>query len=206
VGTSKSVSDLAGKCNKYATAIPKANEVALRQAALAAKEVMIANAATIGGLKVGQPLPKAGKGKWGARYDIKQGLTSRTEAGVSKDAVLRYIGPVHWAEGGTKPHFITPAGVGGSRSSRAGRAAAANLFTFMVAGGSVEGVYGGLRRSKASSGRARALKVGGQFAMWAKHPGAKARPFWSPTKAQIAVQTPRVFQAAYTGALVRTFT
>lgn len=186
MGTSKDVSHLVGKIDKYRDVVPKANGVAVRQAALAAKPVMIAGPVR-SGLPVGGSIPRHKKGKWGVSFDVK-GTTRAT-------AMLRYRGPVHWIESGTNPHPIIPKGYAkarrGARISKGLSGSALTMSSDLL--------------GKAGGKGARLLKTPYGPVPFVNHKGSKARPFWSVTQVEVVKVTTAVLKAAHSRALLESF-
>lgn len=205
MGKSSSVAELVGKIDKYSNAIPKANRATVTNAAQAGKAVMLAGAAK-SGLTPGSSLPRKNRSgkpgpKWGVRYTIK--------GDREPSAVLKYVGPVHWIDQGTKPHLIVPRNArarmgriskkSGPNASQAAMAAA--LFGFMGGGGGA-----GLGGSDLTSGKGGVLSYGSnQFSRYVMHPGTAARPFWQDTKKKVIETTKRTAESTHSRALMQAF-
>lgn len=223
MATSRSGAELAGKFYRAATILPAANRQAVEQAALFAKEEFI-RGAVAAGLRQGGALPKASGARWGARYDVK-GTRNPT-------AMVRYVGPVHWAFSGTKPHTIVASQFGNFRAGtrreyangRVERVRARNrraealedeLGANLAFGGSGRGLFGdALSRTRSADAkrlakgrrlraRKRALKTPDGLRAYAFHPGHRGRNTWPAVKARIERGTPAVFADANRNALIR---
>lgn len=194
--TSRSSAELAGKFYKLASTIPAANRDAVENAALFAKEEFI-KGGVAAGLKAGGNLPSHSKARWGARYDIK-GFKNPT-------ALVRYVGPVHWAFGGTKQHIIVARHLASRTAARAKQDRIGAMAAF---GGSNRGVFGALkthtRRGKMRAGK-RALTIPGAGTpkAYAFHPGHRGRNAWPIVQNRIRLGAPKVFAPSYQRAIVK---
>lgn len=153
---------LPAKIHALATAVEKGRKDTVMDMALAAKDEFLKGPPRSG-------LPKSSSLKWGAGFDIK--------GGAKPTALVKYRGPVHWTNFGTKPHVITPKGFVGSRASR-----------------TAAGSAGRLSQAKVSRGATRALAFDGKVRRVAYHPGQKARPFWPKVKKQVADEAPKILE------------
>lgn len=91
---SRSVSELAAKFDRYATALPKAQMDAARAAGPIIKVAWIGVAGTAGL----NPGSKVGRQKWGVKYNV----------GKKGNLYIRYTGKLHLVNGDTKAHPIIP--------------------------------------------------------------------------------------------------
>ena len=107
---------------------------------------------------------------------------------------VRAANPAHLFNNPTAAHFVVAAGVGGSRRSRATRLGglASRTVRTVNAGGertrytqqsrllegpvSAAGAFRGLRQTKASARGKKALKIGGNLRLYARHRGTRGRP------------------------------
>lgn len=159
-----SAADLARRLGSVATAVERGQREAVNQTAFVAKQEMIDG---IGKSGV-KPSSMLGGRKWSVGYNVR-GQTRPM-------ALVSYRGPVHWIEGGTKPRVVGARRLG----TRAG-------IQRNVGSGS----FGRFRSSRG----AKALNIPGiGFRAYANHPGTRARPFWTRTKARIAQRGPEVMQ------------
>jgi hypothetical protein len=165
----------------YAHTIPRTNRAGVEAAALFAKGVMV-DGAVAAGLRRGGTLPAHGKAKWGARFDVKG------PANGPHHAFVRYVGPVHWAFGGTKPHVIGARRLG-SRKAIAARA----------------GTGQGFGRMKNKRG-AKALSTPFGPRAYVNHPGMAGRNTWPATKKRVVAGSKKAWVAGHRTALRRTFT
>lgn len=196
MGTSRSAAELAGKFANLAAEVPGANKEAVSRSALLGKDIMIQGAVQAG-LRRGGKLPAHGTKAWNARYDIK-GTGNPT-------ALLRYVGPVHWAFGGTSPHIIGARRYG-TRTSWRRRYGNSIMQGMSGAAGAKRGRGKTLAagRGVMRSGRgAQALRFGGRFALYSLHPGSTGRDTWPTTKRRIEQMAPREFHKAHKAALRR---
>jgi hypothetical protein len=113
MGTSRSAAELNKKMQDIATTIPRATRAGVTQASQAAKETIIAVAASRG---VSRSSRIAG-GKWSVGYNVK-GTTNPT-------SLIRIRGPFHLVESNTRAHEIKARRAPGSRSRRRGKRALA---------------------------------------------------------------------------------
>ncbi len=211
---SRSAAELAGKFHHAATLIPKANRSAVEESALWAKEAML-RGGVAAGLRRGGALPRASGAKWGARYDIK-GTRNPT-------ALIRYVGPVHWAFSGTEDHFIVASRYGNFRSSKrkGGRSRSASAISLerevganAAFGGSNRGRFAGLAAKQAQAdakrakggrsvrARKQALRTPQGLRAYAFVRGAKGRNTWPQTKKSIEDRTPAVFVRMHRHSLI----
>jgi len=208
----RDVADLVNKFQRTGQSIGYANESALTQIGVWGKGEMTAGAVAAG-LRLGGALPSHRKSKWGARFEFGQAhqLQRRTRAstaamtiggavgtagGVQRASgasiLLRYVGPVHWAFMGTKPHIIMPRGAarGRARRRRAFQGAA-----FLRALGQDPGQVG--------TGGVLRTPYGPR--PYVNHPGTKGRNTWPATKARLLVGAPRMWRQAQVGAITNLF-
>lgn len=189
MGTSRSGKELAGKLTAYSASIPGANKAAVNSVALFAKEEFIVGA-TQAGLRRGGQLPSHSKARWGARYDFR-----------GSEAMVRYVGPVHWAFTGTKPHIIGARGLDtrAGHRRRMGRTVGSALSGKKVRGKQLGSGY------RVRGKGARALSFGGRFSAYAMHPGTRGRNTWPATKKRVAARAPREFQKHHRQQLYKVF-
>lgn len=158
MGTSRSGKEVAGKFRAVADDMKAAQGPALNAAALAAKNKMVAApGAPRGTVK--------GAGKKGSRVGVRYKI-------VGNVAYVRWFGPAHLVNNPTKPHFI------GLKSARVQRRIGGNLIAALAA------PTGGKRLRKTKAATLRPLKIGGDFAMWAKHPGTRGKRFFQRSRPQ----------------------
>jgi hypothetical protein len=181
---SVSSTQLAAKCYRAGTELHGANRAAVAQAALTAKQTMLAGAAAVG-LRPGAPLPRHRKTKWGVGFDIL-GVANPT-------ARVRARGPYWWIDRGTKPHVILPRR---ARQARRGIAVVSALT-----GAAVSGAAGMTSGSRSNA----VLRTPWGPRRWVQHPGAPARPFVTPTMTMIRREIPAVIRAAQRRALISAF-
>lgn len=169
---------MAGKFANLAVSVEATNRAAVARIADDGKEIML-RGAVAAGLRRGGTLPSHGSARWGARYDLK--------GTRNPSALLRYTGPVHWALGGTSPHVIGARGRGTRRSWQRRYAVEQTnaLLGLQGAKGSRARSLGSGRYGTRSKG-AKALRFGGRFATYARHPGHRGRNTWPATKALVA--------------------
>ena len=188
----KNSADLARKLYLYADGIDRANRQAVGQAAMFAKEQFIAGAVAAG-LRRGGNLPSRGRAKWGARFeDLRKAAPGQVAA------LVKYVGPVHWAFWGTSPHIIAARKLATRRGARRRQAGLGAVAAF---GGSNRGAFGrmGTRRG------AKALTVPGASGpkAYAFHPGTAGRNTWPIVKNRVRNGAPKVFAPAHRGAMLR---
>lgn len=192
-GTSR---ELAAKLYSLADGVGEANKKAVTQALMFAKEEFIAGGVAAG-LRRGGALPSHGKARWGARFD--EGAVTKGSGRSNYMGLVRYVGPVHWAFGGTGRHIIAARRLG---SRRKAQQLAPRLGAMAAFGGSNRGAFGQSRRK----GRgAYALTVPGASTprAYAFHPGMRGRNTWPIVKNRVRRGAPRVFPEAYRGAMYR---
>lgn len=163
----RSAAELATKIGRVATAVDRGRKQTVLEMGLAAKDEFLAGPPRVG---LGRRSRLAGA-KWGAGFNIK-GTRNPT-------ALVSYRGPVHWFQGGTRPHFITPKGFRGSRRSRGERAAG--------------GLGNRVSAAKVGRGANQAMRLpdgGIRRTVW--HPGMRARPFFRGVKRQVEKKVPEV--------------
>lgn len=187
--TSRSAGELAGKFVKAASTIPRANAEATGEAALLGKTIFI-EAAVAAGLREGGRLPSSRGSKWTARYDVK--------GQVHATALLRYVGPVHWAFWGTSRHMI----VARRLTTRTGaRLRARRLGAMAAFGGSNRGAFGAMRDVRGGKQALSFAGSGGPKA-YAFHPGMRGRNTWPVAKKKVAAVTPGAYKRAHRSALI----
>lgn len=166
---SSSVDDLANRLVSGGRAITRANRVGVEKACLAGKNVMLSSmTAALGGNRL------SGVGRNGAKVGVRY-----TVVGYQNPVgIIKYTGPVHLANSGTRPHEILPR----SRQTTA---------------------KGNRRR-----GSARALSPAGNpwAAASADHPGTPGKKFAERAEKIVLRQTPRIIQQEVRSHLARTFT
>lgn len=184
MGTSRSVSELQAKMVRYTNAIEDANLDAVSKSAQVVKDRILdrARPATGGDLK----LSGARNRSVGVSYSVD-----------SRGALVRATGPMHWLEGGTKPHAIVPKALGGSRAMRS--SFVANAF--------------GTGLQRLETGKRAALKFpgagrnGSGFAAYSRRAGGlKAQHVWSEGVEDARRPSLEVFRIAQVKALVQSFT
>jgi hypothetical protein len=207
----KDVTDLVNKLQRTGQAIGQTNQSALTQIGVWGKGEMV-KGAVAAGLRPGGALPKHTGAKWGARFETGAagqlmrrasaltnamtiggdvGTAGGVQATSSPTILLRYVGPVHWAFSGTRPHVILArAGMGRARRRRAFQGAA-----FLRALGQDPGTsgVGGLLRTPYGP------------RPYVNHPGTKGRNTWPATKARLLVGAPRMWRQAQVGAITNVF-
>lgn len=184
MGVSRSPEQLAAKFAYAATAIGD-NKVAIERTAFAVKQVFQASLA-MSGVTGSTRISRAVK----VRYSVK-GKQNAT-------ALVRYTGPAHLLNNPTKPHFITPKGVRGSRRSRQERATLARTSRPEFKG------FGSFTDKKGA--RALTIGSGGEPRAYAHHPGTSGLGFYQravPIAARVAPQVYR--QAGFREPLRRIF-
>lgn len=151
---------------RAATATQVRSKMSIEQGSLAAKEIVVATAASKG-LTRDSRITGA---KWAVRYDVK-GFNNPT-------SLLKVTGPFHLVESDTKAHQIYRKGkrVKGRGSSRINKAQA------------LAEVFGG--RGAYSGG---SLKLtDGSYRKVVKHPGTKGKHIWEDSKKIIRRAVPTV--------------
>jgi hypothetical protein len=133
MGTSRSGAQLAAKFDKVGRVVLEGNERKVKRGAEIVRTSVLALAVP----KTGGDLKFSGAGN--KRLGVSTKLVS---GGQNAQAVARAIGPMHWLEGGVKPHGVAPKGSGGSRAARS---AAAGSIGRGVSGVSFNGRGGFLR-------------------------------------------------------------
>lgn len=165
------------KMDRVATVVPRVLDESTRQAAGAAKTLLQAE-----GTAARIPSRK----RWGVRY------TMRPVARGRGGATVFYWGAApYWTEFGTSAHLIAPKGAIKRRAYRA-----ATITAALFGGDRAE-----LARGVARSGRG-ALSIDGELAAFARHPGARPRPFFRGAAARAAVVVSRVYRSAARRSLV----
>lgn len=182
MGTSRTPHELAGKLAVGARGLQRAQKTAVANAALAAKGVFLTGPPR-SGLAVGAPIPRARGKPWTVGYSVKGGPTSPS-------ALIAYRGPVHWVEGGTKPHPVFPKK--GARAARRGAKAISALTGQTVTAGA--GMSGGVLNIP---------NVGPR--RYANSPGGPARPFWHTTKGEARPVATKAVQATLATSMVASF-
>lgn len=197
--------ELAAKFDRLVAVIPDANRAAVEQSAQFAKGEFLA-AAVRAGLRPGGPLPRRSGARWGVRYSI---VGARNPS-----ALVRFVGPVHWAFYGTDDHYVFAGQfgrVGGKAGARVrGRLGAASAF-----GGAADSGLGVLaaRTAKADARRAaagrrvrsrkKALTTPHGPRAWAFVGGSKGNNQFPAARARVAERSPVVFADAHRNAIVR---
>jgi hypothetical protein len=181
VGTSRDPHELAGKLAVGARALQRAQRVAVANAALATKGVMLTGPPK-SGLAVGAPIPRASGKPWSVGYSVK--------GTAEPSALIAYRGPVHWVEGGTKPHPVFPRK--GARAARRGARAVAALTGQTVTAG-----------AGMSTGVLSIPKIGARA--YANSPGGAAKPFWNATKNEAKPVATKTVQTTLATAMVGAF-
>lgn len=147
--TSRSASELAAKFGSLADELRGQSRPAVNKAGEALSDVFYAEAfKSIRG-------PNLAGVKWGSKV-------KRATSAHNPTALVHYVGPVHWFEGGTKEHQISSKKLGGSRKSR-GQA----TYRDAVTGGLLE---------------LAAVSYGGKVRWAVTHPGMRPRPFFARVK------------------------
>lgn len=166
MGTSRSAAEFSRKITRAATATQTRRKITVSEAALTAKEIVVATAASRG---VTQQSRIAGA-RWAVRYDVK-GFNDPA-------ALLKVVGPFHLVESDTRAHKIyrRVARVKGRGSSRLNRQA------------KFDQVFGGKGAYKGGS-----LKLAdGTYRKVVNHPGTSGKNIWSDSKKVIGRAVPRV--------------
>lgn len=109
MGTSRSAFELSAKLAAAAGGIQAATREGIAQASLAGKEIMIEGPAS-SGVRPESRIPRARNGRWSVRFVL-------SEIAGGARSLLRYVGPLHWIEGGTDEHPIPKQG--GRRRAKA---------------------------------------------------------------------------------------
>lgn len=169
MGVSHSPAELAAKMAKLGQAVQKQDEVTVKQAAAMTKKIIVATAASRGV----SPSSKIGGRKWSVVYNIK---------GTEKPtAVLFLRGNFHLVESDTRAHVIG--------ASRWGTRAAFRKRTAQIAlrsGGLGLRLRSNVSRSRTGEIRQRnlksALKINGEFAVYAYHRGTKGKHIFRDSK------------------------
>lgn len=187
-----SAAQLALKCERVATTLPRANTAAINSAAINVKGAWLA-IGSAHGLTPGKKMRGVGKSgaNWNVSYDTK-GFGNPT-------ALVRFTGPVHLVIGANKPHFVGAKGAMADRSH-----GAAGVFNAMAFGGGSSKLKGS-RKARASKKKgARALLINGDFRYSVTHPGTSGHPsFWAECRTAAERIAPQSFKAAIPGALMR---
>jgi hypothetical protein len=196
---SNSVAELLGKFERVATTLPEAHTRAAQSAGNAGKTRMesAGRAARI---------PRPQGRNWSVRYLLTSGPWPTT--------VLFYRGtPPYWVEYGTEPHFMAAKLLGTrtglrQRSRRIGTVAAFDTQTRFRLNRGNRGAFGPMNLTTTRRGEVRArngkkaLVINGDVRSYAFHPGARARPFWQPTKAAVFAMTPEYHRRGLVNGLV----
>ena len=166
---SSSVDDLADRLVPGGREITRANRVGVEKACLAGKNVMLsAMVASLGSNRL------SGVGKNGARVGVRYDVRGYQ----NPVGIIRYTGPAHLVNSGTRPHKIEPR----SRQTTAA---------------------GNRRR-----GSAKALSPAGNpwAAASADHPGTKGKKFAEKAEPIVVAQSKRIITQELRSHLARTFT
>lgn len=171
MGTSTTAAEFSHKITKMATVTQARQKEIVNQGALTVKEIIYAEAA----VKGVSPTAKIAGGRWGVRYDI-WGFNNPT-------ALVRIWGPFHLVDGATKPHYIAAKGLGGSRASRAERAAT---------GG--RGAFAGQKKGRGKGGK-KAIAFGSSLVRaYVHHPGTSGKGIFAASKVKAEIAVPLVMQ------------
>ena len=170
----RDVADLVNKIGRVANAVDKGRHTTITQMALAAKDEFAAGPPRVG-IRRGAKLAGA---KWGAKFNVRKR--------PNPTALISYRGPLHWIQGGTKGHFITPKGFAGSRSSRGLRAAESAIGVGRNRVSTRKVARGGRQAMRFADGNVRRSVF---------HPGARAKPFFGGVKRRVRVVVPRVAES-----------
>ena len=119
---------------KVAAEVKKAESVAVKNAALEAKKIHLAEIRAASG----GDLHLSGVGKSGARLGVSFSVKG---AGKDTTALVRATGPLHLLEHKSRSHTILPRGVGRARGrgAAARRAAKQDLYSALFGGGGFSG-------------------------------------------------------------------
>lgn len=117
MGTSRSGAQLAAKFERAGKVVLQGNDRKVKRGAEMVRTSVLALAAP----RTGGDLAFSGAGN--KRMNVRTKVLS---TGANAKAVAKATGPMHWLEGGVKPHPIVPKKVGGSRAARS--AFVANAF------------------------------------------------------------------------------
>ena len=167
MGTSSSASELAGKLALAGERIQGSTREGVREGAIAAKAIFEAELfGAVGSRRM------SGVGRSGARVGVR--FTNPT-SDVNPTSIVRYVGPVHLANSGTKPHWIAPKNTNAFGRSR-GKGAFALWFP---------------------DGEVRAFPV--------FHPGTAGKQFYPKARDRAAEVVPKVIARAEHRALLSAF-
>lgn len=162
-------------------AVTRANRVGVEQACLAAKKTMIASAVASGMPPPGtRGLRGFNKGKgttWNVRYNVKG---YRNPVGM-----VRFTGPVHLMNNGTKPHWIA------ARNTAWGGRTSARTGNLVGAGKGAHALY-------FPDGEVRNIPV--------FHPGTKGKKFFEKAEPIVGVQSKRIIEREINAHLASVFT
>lgn len=131
MGTSHTGAELAAKFERVGKVVLDGNERKVKRGAEMVRVSVLALAAP----RTGGDLAFSGAGnkKMGVRTKLLHG-------GQNAQAEAKATGPMHWLEGGVKPHGVAPKGLGGSRAKRSMAAASIGRNVSGVSFGGRKGV------------------------------------------------------------------
>jgi hypothetical protein len=163
-----SADQLAARLVSGGKAVTRANRVGVEKACLAGKNVMLANmVAALGGTRI------SGVGKKGAKVGVRYDVVGY----VNPVGIIKYTGPVHLANSGTRPHEILP-----RRSQTTAK--------------------GNKRRGSAS---ALSPKGNPWAAARVQHPGTPGKKFAEKAEPVVLAQSKRIITSEVRSHLARTF-
>ncbi len=174
MGTSRNSADFAKKLGRVTAELSQVPKVAVNRAAGKVDRVFFMEAnKSIGGTQL------AGR-KWGT-------TVKTAKSNVNAQALVKYRGPVHWFESGTKRHTIVSRKFGGSKASRG---------SVDIPGRPWVGMYAGTRRRGA-------IRTPQGMRAYAEVAGMKPRPFFGRVKAKAPDIAVRELKTATTQAIVK---
>lgn len=167
MGASGSASELAGKLTAAGERIQGTTREGVREAAIAAKAIFEQQLiGAIGGRRM------SGVGRSGARVGVR--FTNPT-SNVNPTSIVRYTGPVHLVNTGTRPHWIAP-----RNNNSFGRSRGKGAFALYFPDGEVRG-----------------------FPVF--HPGSAGKNFFPRARDSASEVVPQVIARAERRALVSVF-
>lgn len=199
--------DVSKMCERAARGVRPANRPALKSAALVFKKGIEGEFAR-NGLRPGAKL--AGS-PW-------KGVLVRDLSG-GEQIEVKAANPAHLFNNPTNPRVIVAAGVGGSRRSRAARLGglgSRTVKTVNAAGETVRytqqsqigigpvlgaGAFRGLRQTKQSARGKKALTIGGNLRLYARHPGTRGKRSFGPGRDRVRDAAAREYLAEQRRAL-----
>lgn len=157
---SSNAAAFARKMHRTATFIERGEQQTVRDMGFAAKDAF-------------NDAFRSGTGITPGGNSLRMGAYFNQRAGV---ALVAYRGPVHWWQGGTLGHQVTPRGRGGRSSQYSG------------------GRFRGTRSGRSRAGGARALRTPDGPRARAYPRGMRARPFFRDAKKRASQVAPQVAQ------------